>query len=186
MSTGAGQAPHRPGAPKSTELAGRARCTPGAARGSVVSPCRLLQDELVQGEVGDGLPEPRILKLQLLQSHTSAVSRLNGPIGQVGATILVAPRVDCAGTALLRLSTRGVFRIHSKGMAELDWVFDEVRNTDARTDGISGEKPRVATFHLASRARRSESSGDQNTATCPSDLGSHPPTSSPLSRTSIT
>jgi len=40
---------------------------PGAARGSVVSPCRLLQDELVQGKVGYGLPEPGILKLQLLQ-----------------------------------------------------------------------------------------------------------------------
>jgi len=40
---------------------------PGAARGSVVSPCCFLQDELVQGEVGNGLPEPGILKLQLLQ-----------------------------------------------------------------------------------------------------------------------
>jgi len=30
-------------------------------------PVPLLQDELVQGEVRDGLPEPGILKLQLLQ-----------------------------------------------------------------------------------------------------------------------
>ena len=35
--------------------------------GSVVSPCRFLQDELVEGEVRDGLPQPGILKLQLLQ-----------------------------------------------------------------------------------------------------------------------
>ncbi len=32
-----------------------------------ISPCCFLQDELVQGEVRDRLPEPGILKLQLLQ-----------------------------------------------------------------------------------------------------------------------
>ena len=67
VSTGAGRVPHRPGARRSTEPAGRARCTPGAARGSVVSPCCLLQDELVQGEVRDRLPELGILQLQFLQ-----------------------------------------------------------------------------------------------------------------------
>jgi hypothetical protein len=67
VSTGAGRAPHRPDARRSTELAGRARCTHGGARGSVVSPCRLPQDELVEGEVRDGLSQPGILQFKLLQ-----------------------------------------------------------------------------------------------------------------------
>lgn len=67
VSTGDGPAPHRPVVRRPTALAGRARCTRGTARSSVVSPCRLLHDELVQGEIRAHPPEPVILKLQLLQ-----------------------------------------------------------------------------------------------------------------------
>jgi hypothetical protein len=36
----------------------------GGARGLEVSPCRLRQDHFVQGQVGDGAPEPSILRLK--------------------------------------------------------------------------------------------------------------------------
>ena len=41
---------------------------PADGRGLEVSLCRLLQDQLIQGKIGDRLPEPLILLLQLLQA----------------------------------------------------------------------------------------------------------------------
>src|SRR5829696_636986 len=45
-----------------------ARCRPGDARGLEVSPGCLLQDQLVQRQVGNRSAQPRVLSLEILQS----------------------------------------------------------------------------------------------------------------------
>src|SRR3546814_10275857 len=44
------------------------RCSAAGAQGSEVSPSRLLQDQLVERQVGDRPPEPKILLLQILHA----------------------------------------------------------------------------------------------------------------------
>ena len=51
MSSDAGRAPDRRGAPRRTTPVEHARCKRGDARGSVVSPGSLLQDQLIQRQV---------------------------------------------------------------------------------------------------------------------------------------
>ena len=46
-----------------------ARGLSGAARASVIFPCRHLRDELVQGEVGDSPPEPELQACGYANSH---------------------------------------------------------------------------------------------------------------------
>ena len=56
-----------PGVPTRRGAAGHAQRRRGAAWGSEVSPCRLLQDQLVQREIGHRLASALVLALQLLE-----------------------------------------------------------------------------------------------------------------------
>src|ERR1044071_3659551 len=67
-SSDAGRAPHRHGASKSTAVVEHARRRRGDARGSVVSPGRLLQDQLVEGQVRHRAAQPGVLGFKLLQA----------------------------------------------------------------------------------------------------------------------
>src|SRR3546814_14955689 len=60
------------------------RCSAAGAQGSEVSPSRLLQDQLVERQVGDRPPEPKILLLQILHAP-----RLVG----LQTAILLAPAI---------------------------------------------------------------------------------------------
>src|ERR1051325_4804169 len=67
-SSDAAREPHRHGARKPTARLERARCRRGDARGLVVSPGSLLQDQLVQRQVRDGTAKPAVLRLKFLQA----------------------------------------------------------------------------------------------------------------------
>src|SRR3982074_268414 len=53
---------------KSTALLEHARCRRGDERGLVVSPDRLLQDQLVQDQIRHPSAEPGVLRLEILQA----------------------------------------------------------------------------------------------------------------------
>src|SRR6188768_1937520 len=67
-SSDAGRAPRRRDARIHPAPGERARCRPGDARGLEVSPGCLLQDQLVQRQVGNRSAQPRVLSLEILQS----------------------------------------------------------------------------------------------------------------------
>src|SRR5215203_4633924 len=66
-SSDAGRAPRRRDAQILPAPGERARCRPGDARGLEVSPGCLLQDQLVQRQVGNRSAQPRVLSLEILQ-----------------------------------------------------------------------------------------------------------------------
>src|SRR5271169_113564 len=66
-SSDAARAPHRRGARRSSNALGSARYRRGGARGLEVSPGSLLQNELVQRQVGHRPAEAAILLLEFLQ-----------------------------------------------------------------------------------------------------------------------
>src|SRR5215208_3841275 len=67
-SSDAGRAPRRRDARIHPAPGERARCRPGEARGLEVSPGCLLQNQLVQRQVGNRSAQPRVLSLEILQS----------------------------------------------------------------------------------------------------------------------
>src|SRR3546814_14162033 len=67
-STDAGQAPGISSARIPPVRHAHDRCSAAGAQGSEVSPSRLLQDQLVERQVGDRPPEPKILLLQILHA----------------------------------------------------------------------------------------------------------------------
>src|SRR5215208_369272 len=67
-SSDAGRAPRRRDARIHPAPGERARCRPGDARGLEVSLGCLLQDQLVQRQVGNRSAQPRVLSLEILQS----------------------------------------------------------------------------------------------------------------------
>src|SRR6267154_5330645 len=66
-SSDADRVPRRHGARKSTALLEHARCRRGGARGSVVSPGCLLQDQLVECQIRYRTTQPGVLCFQVLQ-----------------------------------------------------------------------------------------------------------------------
>jgi hypothetical protein len=52
---------------------GPAQCSHGDARGLEVSPSSLLQNELIQRQIGNRLAQPAILELKVLQAFTCSV-----------------------------------------------------------------------------------------------------------------
>src|SRR6185503_3200312 len=64
----AARAPHRRDARKHAAALAPAQCRHGDARGLEVSPGGLLQNELVQRQIRDGLAQPAVLELKVLQT----------------------------------------------------------------------------------------------------------------------
>src|SRR5215831_9422898 len=67
-SSDAVRAPRRRDARRHAAGLAAARCTHGDARGLEVSPGGLLQNELVQRQIRDGLAQPAVLELKVLQA----------------------------------------------------------------------------------------------------------------------
>src|SRR6266536_3466578 len=67
-SSDAARAPHRRDARKHAAALGPAQCRHGDARGLEVSPSSLLQNELIQRQIGNRLAQPAVLELKVLQA----------------------------------------------------------------------------------------------------------------------
>src|SRR5262249_38071091 len=67
-SSDAARAPHRRDARRHAAALAPAQCRHGDARGLEVSPGGLLQNELVQRQIRDGLAQPAVLELKVLQA----------------------------------------------------------------------------------------------------------------------
>src|SRR5262245_20615062 len=67
-SSDAARAPHRHDARRRAAALGPAQCRHGDARGLEVSPGGLLQNELVQRQIGNRLAQPAVLELKVLQA----------------------------------------------------------------------------------------------------------------------
>src|SRR5687768_14492080 len=83
-STGAVRARGKPAARILPAPCAPVRCNAAAVQGSEVSPGRLLEDQLVERQVRDRSPQPRVLLLKVL--HPASLIRLQ-------AAILLAPTV---------------------------------------------------------------------------------------------
>src|SRR5262249_10170700 len=64
----AARAPHRRDARRHAAALAPAQCRHGDARGLEVSPSSLLQNELIQRQIGNHLAQPAVLELKVLQA----------------------------------------------------------------------------------------------------------------------
>jgi len=65
--------------PKPAEPSGYARCIAGDGSGLEVSPCRLMKDQFVQGEIRYRQSQPGILLLQSFKPHLDKKQLINAP-----------------------------------------------------------------------------------------------------------